>query len=58
MQLEQLGIPVLAAVPLYTTRSDRNRERMRLAIIVLLIFGVAAAYGLTYWVKLTLSGIH
>jgi hypothetical protein len=55
MQLEQLGIPVLAAVPLYTTRSDRNRERMRLAIILLLVAGVGAAYGLTYWLKLALS---
>jgi len=58
MQLEQLGIPVLAAVPLYTTRSDRTRERMRLAMIVLLLFGVAAAYGLIYWLKLTLSSVH
>jgi len=49
---------VLAAVPLYTTRSDRTRERMRLAMIVLLLFGVAAAYGLIYWLKLTLSSVH
>ena len=58
MQLEQLGIPVLAAVPLYTTRSDRNKERMRLAIILLLLAGVGAAYGLTYWIKLALSTVH
>ncbi len=57
-QLEQLGIPVLAAVPFYSTRGDRNKERMRLAVMVLLLFGVAAAFGLTYWLKLTLNGLH
>jgi polysaccharide chain length determinant protein (PEP-CTERM system associated) len=58
MQLEQLGIPVLAAVPFYATRGDRNKERMRLAVILLLLAGVAAAYGLTYWLKLTLSALN
>jgi len=45
-------------VPLYSTRSDRNKERMRLAIILLLLAGVGAAYALTYWIKLALSTVH
>jgi polysaccharide chain length determinant protein (PEP-CTERM system associated) len=56
-QLEQLGIPVLAAVPFYETRSDRNKERVRLAAILLMLAGVAAAYALTYVLKLSL-GYH
>jgi protein tyrosine kinase modulator len=48
-----IGVPVLASVPIYATPRERRVERTRYAMVALLIFGVAAAYALTYWLRLT-----
>lgn len=49
----QLGVPVLAVVPVYATPRERKFDRSRYALAVLLLLAVAAAYGLTYWLRLT-----
>jgi polysaccharide chain length determinant protein (PEP-CTERM system associated) len=44
-QIERLtGIPVLATVPMYTTRQDRWRSRRTTVLLVLLVAAVIAAY--------------
>lgn len=51
-QLERLvGVPVLATVPVYTTSADRRRERLRNALLVLLVLGVIAAYAIMFTLK-------
>jgi polysaccharide chain length determinant protein (PEP-CTERM system associated) len=48
----QIGVPVLAAVPVYATPRERGADRTRQALAILLILGVFAAYALTYWLRL------
>jgi len=48
-----IGVPVLATVPVYATPRERGVERTRNALVILLILGVLAAYALTYWLRLT-----
>ncbi|MGA7296268.1 MAG: XrtA system polysaccharide chain length determinant [Rhodanobacteraceae bacterium] len=43
-QLERIGIPVLASVPVYATASDRRREVWRVRIAVLISVAVLGAY--------------
>jgi polysaccharide chain length determinant protein (PEP-CTERM system associated) len=51
-QLERLvGVPVLATVPVYTTAADRRRERVRSALLMLLVLGVIAAYVVMFTLK-------
>jgi hypothetical protein len=49
----QIGVPVLATVPVYATPRERGVERRRYALAVLVILGVLAAYALTFWLRLT-----
>jgi len=49
----QIGVPVLATVPVYATPRERGVDRTRNALAILLVLGVFAAYGLTYWLRLT-----
>lgn len=52
-QLELLtGFTALATVPFYPTPQDRRRERLENTALVLLVFGVAMAYLLLFWLKL------
>jgi polysaccharide chain length determinant protein (PEP-CTERM system associated) len=52
-QIERLtGIPVLASVPLYTTRQDRWRSRRTTVLLILLVIGVMAAYAAIGLMKL------
>jgi polysaccharide chain length determinant protein (PEP-CTERM system associated) len=48
-----VGVPVLATVPVYATPRERGVDRTRNALAVLLILGVLAAYGVTYWLRMT-----
>ena len=48
-----IGVPVLATVPIYATPRERRVERTRYALVTMLILGVAAAYALTYWLRMT-----
>ncbi len=43
-QLERIGIPVLASVPVYATASDRRRQVWRVRIAVLISVAVLGAY--------------
>ncbi len=43
-QLERIGIPVLASVPVYATAHDRKRQAWRLRIAILLVLAVFSAY--------------
>jgi polysaccharide chain length determinant protein (PEP-CTERM system associated) len=53
-QLERMtGISVLATVPTYATTRERGRERARMALAILLVVGVLAAFAFTYWIRLT-----
>lgn len=51
-ELERLGLPVLASVPMYRTANDRGRQRLRMFWVVLLIGGVIIAYGVVAWLRL------
>ncbi|MGH8172139.1 MAG: XrtA system polysaccharide chain length determinant [Rhodanobacteraceae bacterium] len=48
-----VGVPVLASVPVYATPRERGIDRTRNALAILLILGVLAAYGVTYWLRMT-----
>jgi polysaccharide chain length determinant protein (PEP-CTERM system associated) len=50
-QLERLGVPVLATVPAYATPRDRNAQRLRMLLAVLIVAGVLGAYLLVYWLR-------
>jgi polysaccharide chain length determinant protein (PEP-CTERM system associated) len=51
-QLErETGFSALATVPLYATGGERVRDRARMALAFLLVAGVLAAYGFTYWIR-------
>ncbi|HVT33817.1 MAG TPA: XrtA system polysaccharide chain length determinant, partial [Rhodanobacteraceae bacterium] len=49
----QIGVPVLATVPVYATPRERGAERRRYALASLMILAVLAAYALTFWLRLT-----
>ena len=52
-QLERLvGVPVLATVPLYVTAAERRSARVRTALLILMVLGVAAAYAIMFGLKL------
>jgi len=52
-QLERLvGVPVLATVPLYVTAAERRGARVRTALLILMVLGVAAAYAILFGLKL------
>lgn len=51
-QLERLGIPVLAEVPLYATSADRRRQRRHTVIATLLVLLVIAAYAVMFLLRL------
>ena len=48
-----IGVPVLATVPIYATPRERRVERTRYLLVSMLILGVAAAYAVTYWLRMT-----
>jgi hypothetical protein len=50
-QLERLGVPVLATVPAYATPRDRNAQRLRMLLAVLIVAGVLGAYLMVYWLR-------
>ncbi|MEO6689555.1 MAG: XrtA system polysaccharide chain length determinant [Dokdonella sp.] len=53
-ELERIaGVPVLASVPVYSTRRERRGETARLAFSALLLLATASAFALTYWYRLT-----
>ena len=45
------GTSLLTSIPTYQTRTDRNRERLRLLSGSLLVLGVFAIYAITYLMK-------
>jgi polysaccharide chain length determinant protein (PEP-CTERM system associated) len=49
----QIGVPVLATVPVYATRRENRVQRARYALAILLMLGVFAAYALMYWLRAT-----
>jgi polysaccharide chain length determinant protein (PEP-CTERM system associated) len=53
-ELERIaGVPVLASVPVYSTRRERRGETAHMAFSALLLLATAAAFALTYWYRLT-----
>jgi polysaccharide chain length determinant protein (PEP-CTERM system associated) len=51
-QLErETSLNVLATIPLYATSRERMRTRARIAFAALVVIGVFAAFGFTYWFK-------
>ncbi|MFI4957548.1 MAG: XrtA system polysaccharide chain length determinant [Lysobacterales bacterium] len=52
-QLERAtGLVVLATIPFYATPQDRQRERLRSTLLMLIVLGVALAYLALFWLKL------
>jgi polysaccharide chain length determinant protein (PEP-CTERM system associated) len=51
-QLDRLGIPMLATVPLYATSSDRRRQHTRTLLAILVVGLVFAAYLAMFWLRL------
>lgn len=50
--IDRLGLPVLASVPVYATSHDRTRQRLRSLVVALLVIGVFVAYAIVAWLKL------
>ncbi|HMM68392.1 MAG TPA: hypothetical protein PKC03_15765 [Dokdonella sp.] len=51
-QLERAtGLNVLATIPVYATSRERVRNHARIAVAALIVMGVFAAYGFTYWIR-------
>lgn len=51
-QLERIGIPLLASVPVYATAHDRVVARWKLRIAVIIALGVFVAYFVVIWLHL------
>jgi polysaccharide chain length determinant protein (PEP-CTERM system associated) len=52
-QLERAtGLVALATIPFYATPQDRQRERLRNTLLMLIVLGVALAYLALFWFKL------
>jgi polysaccharide chain length determinant protein (PEP-CTERM system associated) len=55
-QLERLGVPLLATIPAYATPRDRNRQRLRLMLAILIVAAVLGSYVMVYWLRQVQGG--
>ena len=47
---------MLATVPAYATPRDRNRQRLRLVLAILIVAAVLGIYVLIYWLRQVQGG--
>jgi hypothetical protein len=46
----------LATIPAYATPRDRNRQRLRLMLAILIVAAVLGSYVMVYWLRQVQGG--